>query len=224
MDVELKIAMNPALYLRNPEVSVLGAKIVKEGIGLIHEIGFEDFTFRKLALRIKTTEASIYRYFENKHRLLTYIISWYWAWLEFQIRYHTNNLASSKEKIMVIIRLLALEDSSSTPYADTEKQKLHGIATVESSKSYFTNHVTEDNAARLFQPYKELTHTIGLIFLDYNSTYRYPHSLASTLIEVAHHQYYFQRHLPRLTDFGGKGSGPMLGFLEQLIFGPLDTK
>ena len=37
----------------------------------------EEFTFRKLAQKINTTEASVYRYFENKHRLLIYILAWY---------------------------------------------------------------------------------------------------------------------------------------------------
>jgi hypothetical protein len=32
-----------------------------------------------LKLAKDTTEAGIYRYFENKHLLLTYIISWYWV-------------------------------------------------------------------------------------------------------------------------------------------------
>ena len=51
--------MNPNLFVRDPETSELGKNIIKHGILMIHEIGFEDFTFKKLAQKIGTTEASI---------------------------------------------------------------------------------------------------------------------------------------------------------------------
>ncbi|MBL7759004.1 MAG: helix-turn-helix transcriptional regulator, partial [Chitinophagaceae bacterium] len=59
--------MNTKLFLRDPEQSVLGRSIIQHSINMIHKVGFEDFTFKKLAQEIGTTEASIYRYFENKH-------------------------------------------------------------------------------------------------------------------------------------------------------------
>ncbi|MGZ5010791.1 MAG: TetR/AcrR family transcriptional regulator, partial [Methylobacter sp.] len=65
--------MNDKLFLRDPEQSELGKKIILHSIQLIHKNGFEAFTFKKLAEAIGTTEAGIYRYFENKHRLLIYI-------------------------------------------------------------------------------------------------------------------------------------------------------
>jgi AcrR family transcriptional regulator len=43
---------------------------VKNGLILINKIGFEEFTFKKLSIEISTTEASIYRYFENKHQII----------------------------------------------------------------------------------------------------------------------------------------------------------
>jgi AcrR family transcriptional regulator len=84
--------MNEALFLRNPESSELGKKIIKHSIELIDKSGFESFTFKKLAEEIQSTEAGIYRYFENKHKILLYLTAWYWAWLEFQISYQTNNM------------------------------------------------------------------------------------------------------------------------------------
>jgi AcrR family transcriptional regulator len=72
MDIQLQIKMNEKLFLRNPEQSELGKKIIMHSIQLIHEQGFEAFTFKKLAKAIGSTEAGIYRYFENKHRLLIY--------------------------------------------------------------------------------------------------------------------------------------------------------
>ena len=89
MEVSLQIKMNEALYLRNPENSELGKGILKFSIQMINEIGFEAFTFKKLAKEIASTEAGIYRYFENKHRLLVYLTAWYWSWLEYQILFQT---------------------------------------------------------------------------------------------------------------------------------------
>ena len=71
---------------------------------MINKNGFEDFTFKKLAKVIGTSEAGIYRYFENKHRLLIYLAAWYWNWLEFQVNYQTHNIEDPKQKLKIIIR------------------------------------------------------------------------------------------------------------------------
>ena len=92
MKLQLEIKMNEALFLRNPQSTELGKNILKHGVQLIYKAGFETFTFKKLAEDIGTTEAGIYRYFENKHKLLVYLTAWYWGWLEFQISFHTNNI------------------------------------------------------------------------------------------------------------------------------------
>jgi hypothetical protein len=44
----LKIQVNNKIYVKDPETSVLGKKIIEKSILLIHEIGFEEFTFKKL--------------------------------------------------------------------------------------------------------------------------------------------------------------------------------
>ncbi len=223
MELQLQIKMNPALFLRDPESSELGRKIITAGIRLIQEIGFEDFTFKKLATEIGTTEASVYRYFENKHRLLTYITTWFWTWMEYQVIFHTNNLRSAEEKIEVVINLLTLQNTDAMPFPGIDKKMLHSIAIAEGDKAFLTHHVTADNEAQMFKPYKDLCHRIAEIFLAYKPGYPFPHSLASTLVETAHHQYYFKDNLPRLTDFGGKkGMQPLIDFLTHLVFSALD--
>ena len=76
----IKIQVNENLYNKDPETSELGKKIIENSIKLIHEIGVEAFTFKKLGKEIQSNESSIYRYFENKHKLLLYLTSWYWSW------------------------------------------------------------------------------------------------------------------------------------------------
>ena len=219
MKLAVQIQMNETLYVRNPEQSDLGKNIIKHSIQLIHKYGFESFTFKKLAQDIGTTEAGIYRYFENKHKLLVYIISWYWGWLEFQIVYQTKNIKDSKEKLKQVITLLAtnVEDDIMTSHVD--ESLLHQILIAEGSKSYLTKHVGEDNKLHYFKPYKDLCNTIGEIILECNANYKYPHSLASTIIEVAHLQNFFMQNLPALTDFGkNKQEDQIILFLNNLVF------
>jgi AcrR family transcriptional regulator len=224
MEVQLQIKMNPKLYLRDPETSELGKNIVRNGIEMICELGFEEFTFKKLATKVGTTEASIYRYFENKHRLLTYITTWFWTWLEYQLIFHTNNINDSKQKIDTVIKLLTFQEKDEFAMEHINKQVLHKIIISEGDKSYLTKHVTEDNKAMLFKPYKDLCHRIAEFFLDYAPGYTYPHSLASTLIETAHRQIYFKDHLPRLTDFGNvKDTNMLVNYLSHLVYSALDA-
>ncbi|HRI33986.1 MAG TPA: TetR/AcrR family transcriptional regulator [Saprospiraceae bacterium] len=85
--------------MRNPEDTELGRDLLKYSIVLIHRMGIEAFTFKKLADEIGTTEASVYRYFENKHLLLVYLVSWYWTWLEYQIIIQTNNIKQPRQRL-----------------------------------------------------------------------------------------------------------------------------
>ena len=222
MELQLQIKMNPKLYLRDPEQSPLGRNIIQHSIRMIHKIGFEDFTFKKLAAEIGTTEASIYRYFENKHKLLTYIIAWFWTWLEYQLLFHTNNVRSPKEKIMVVIKILAFQLPDQFTFDHIDRNQLYQIAITEGSKSYLTKHVTQDNKDRFFKPYKDLCGRIAEIFKEYNTSYKYPRSLSSTLLEMAHYQFFFKKHLPSLTDFADeKNESGVVQFLQHLVFSSL---
>ena len=95
----VRITINDKLYLKDPESSNLGKRIVEESILMINDIGFESFTFKKLGQKIGSNESSIYRYFENKHKLLLYLASWYWGWLEYQLVFATNNIPDASTKL-----------------------------------------------------------------------------------------------------------------------------
>lgn len=225
MKLKLQIEMNDALYLRNPEGTELGKKIIKYSIELIHKNGFESFTFKKLAEEINTTEAGVYRYFENKHKLLVYLAAWYWSWISYQIKYHTNNITDAEQKLKRVIKLLAkaVEDDEKTNYVD--ESRLHEIIISEGSKAYLTKQVEEDNKQQFFKPYKDLCANIGEIISAYNPKYKYPKSLASTIVEMAHFQNFFMYHLPSLTDFGmKKEENEIIDYLNDLVFSSLDRK
>ena len=219
MKLQLQIKMNEALFLRNPESSELGKNILKHSVQLIYKMGFEAFTFKKLAEDIGTTEAGIYRYFENKHNLLVYLTAWYWGWLEFQISFHTNNIKDPVIKLKRVIKLLAtaVEDDEQTSYIN--ESLLHQIIIAEGSKAYLTKQVGEDNKQQFFKPYKDLCAVIGNVILECSPKYKYPKSLASTIIEMAHFQNFFMNNLPSLTDFGNKKEeSEIIEFLNDLVF------
>lgn len=219
MELALQIRMNEKLYLRDPESTELGRNILRHSVKMIYERGFEEFTFKKLALKIGTTEASIYRYFENKHRLLIYIITWYWSSLEYKVIFYTQNLTSPESKLIRIIDLLSapVTEEFDTGYMD--QKQVYEIIVWEGSKAYLTRHVSSDNKNRLFKPYKDLCNRISTIIAAYNPRYKYPRSLSSTLLEMAHYQRFFMYNLPSLTDFGeDKNESRLRGFLQELVF------
>lgn len=85
MELQFNSTINEGLYLKNPQSTPVGKAIIRESILMMADLGNEHFTFKKLANRINTTEATVYRYFENKHLLLLYVINLYWLLIEFQI-------------------------------------------------------------------------------------------------------------------------------------------
>lgn len=222
MDFNISFNFNESIFLRDPERSELGKKIVKQSIELIHLIGFEAFSFKKLAVEVNTTEASIYRYFENKHRLLLYIINWYWYYLDFYIEYKIQNINDNKQKINTIIQILTHELPESSSNLEYNKKILNQIIISESSKVYLIKEVEEINKNEVYKPYKDLIAKIAMIITQYNGKYAFPKSLSSTIIEASHNQQYFCQHLPRLTDVTEKNKNEFTSlFLTDLVFSVL---
>ncbi len=215
--------MNDKLFLRNPEESVLGKKIVKQGLDLINKMGFEDFTFKKLAIEINTTEASVYRYFENKHKLLVYLITWYWSFLEYKVVFSINNMIDTESKLKTIIKIITEEPVNGNASTDfISELEGYKLVILEGSKSYLTRRVNKDNKDRLFKPYKDLCERFSSIIKEYNPKYKFPHSLASTILEMAHSQKFFKQNLPSLTDFPKEQNDKkVIVFLESLLFSSL---
>ena len=224
MDHSLSFKVNEKIYLRDPEGTELGKKIVRNAIDLIYRLGFEHFTFKKLAKETNTTEATIYRYFENKHRLLLYILNWYWSYLEFLVVFQLPSLVDSNAKLIRLIELLTHPLPESEGQTDYNKNYLHQIVISESSKVYLVKEVKEINENAVFKPYKDLCARISEIIQSHNPTYAYPHSLSSTLIETAHSQLFFSQHLPKLTDADKENKTAFVErYLTDLLFKSLQA-
>ena len=204
MAVSIQITVNSDLFQRDPQETKLGKKIIEHSIGLIDEIGLESFTFKKLADRIGSTEASIYRYFENKHLLLVYLLSWYWEWMKFRIDFNTMNINDPKEKLKIIIKTAVDSIRLSTPAEYIDRDALHRIVLSEGTKAYHIKEVDEENKKGYFLTYKSLSKKIAGIILEANPKFPYPNALASTLLEMSNNHIFFAQHLPSLTDVNCK--------------------
>ncbi len=196
----ISLTIEENYYLRDPQHTDLGLKIIGQSIKMIDELGFEQFTFKKLAKAISSTEASIYRYFENKHKLLMYLIAWYWKWLEYLIDYRTNNIEDAERKLSIALRTISEEVTFDPTFANIDEAALHRIVVSESNKTYLTKHVDEDNKEGLFRGYKDLCRFVADIIKEYNPGFPYPHALISTALETSHQQQFFALHLPSLTE------------------------
>ncbi len=196
----IKFSLNDSLYSRDPQDTELGQRILKYSIILIDEIGLENFTFKKLAAEIESTEASMYRYFDNKHQLLLFLTSWYWQWVQYLISIHTLNVEDPKRRLQIIIKSIinATSENALTEYIN--ENLLHNIIINEGSKAYHTHDVDEENKHGIFSSYKELAEVIAQAILGINPKFPYPHSLASNMLEMANNQVYFAQHLPKLTN------------------------
>lgn len=219
MEFQVTFNVNEKVYVKNPESSEIGRNIIKTGIDLICQLGFEHFTFKKLAAEMETTEATIYRYFENKHRLLLYILNWYWSYLEFLVVFKLQNVKDTKVQLKTIVHLLTHELPDTTGRLDYNKKNLNRIVIAESSKAYLVKEVGEINKDQVFKPYKDLCAKIAEVIHAHCPSYKYPRSLASTMVETAHNQQFFNAHLPRLTDATQKDQSEYTAkFLEDFVF------
>ena len=215
----VNISVNSELFLKNPESSELGKKIVGQGILLIDDIGFEKFTFKKLGVQIKSNESSIYRYFENKHKFLVYITNWFWGWKEFQLTMSTYGISDSNEKLLKAIEVITHPVVQDFRFQHINEVALNHIIINESSKSYLTKEVETDNKEGYFSIYKRLVTRISEMISEVSSDYEYPLSLSSMVLDGALHQHFLKDHIQSITDCSEKKS--VSNYFKDLVINTL---
>lgn len=202
----LKIQVNDKIYVKDPETSVLGKKIIQESINLIDETGFEDFTFRKLGERIGSNESSIYRYFDSKHKLMLYLSSLYWGWIEYKLVFATTNISDTREKLRKAVTVVTekiIDDTSTVLYNESILNK---IVIVEFSKNLLTKGVDLENKEGFFLVYKRVINRLIDIINEVNPEYSFAKSLASAVVEGALHQHFLKDHLKTITNCSSNDS------------------
>ena len=214
MALKLNFKLSEKLYLKDPQESEYGKRLLTNAIELLDELGFESFTFKKLGTKMESSEVSIYRYFENKHLLLLYLNSWYCEWVAYQIDMRTMNISDSREKLKIAIHCMihANLESKLTDYIN--ESLLFQVIMKESSKTYHISEVDTENKYGLFLPYKELIGKLAVIIEEMNPKFKYSKSLASTLYEMVNNQIFYAEHLPKLTSLSKKDT---LAKLEKMV-------
>lgn len=196
----LKIQVNEKIYVKDPETSALGKKIVEQSILLIDEIGFDNFTFKKLGEKIGSNESSIYRYFENKHKLLVYLSSWYWSWMEYKLVFATTNILDPKEKLKKAITLVTEKVINDGKTEHINESILNKIIIAEFTKTLHTKEVDQENKEGFFLIYKRVINRIVEMVNEVNPEYPFAKSLISTIVAGSLHQHFLTEHLKTITN------------------------
>lgn len=206
------------IALRNPQATQLGQRIIEGSILLINELGFEQFTFKKLALSVGTTEASVYRYFASKQKLLLYLINWYWGRLECRLLLQTQG-GDPKERLTKALELLLVPQASSLSF--TNEKRLQRIVIHEASKVFLTKAVDADHQTGFHRIYSQIVHYISDLVRAYHPKCKYPEMLVTTLLEGSLQQRFFGQHLPEVTN-ASEQEDAVAVFYTQLFFSYLD--
>ena len=216
----LAFKLNEHLYLRDPQSTPLGQRIISKGVEMIDRLGFEQFTFKKLAEEVDSTEASIYRYFENKQRLLQYLVAWYWSWIDYRLDLFTMGHTDPVEKLRACLRVLAEEKRFEPSFEFVNEEALHRIVVGELDKTYLTKSVDEDNKEGVFGGFKLVCRRLSDLLREINPHIEYPRALVSTLLLASKQQLFFAQHLPTLTEIQDDGNphDGLYRFFEQTVF------
>jgi AcrR family transcriptional regulator len=194
------ISVNDKLYVKNPETTDLGKKIIEQSILLIDEIGFENFTFKKLGEKINSNESSIYRYFESKHKLMLYLSSWYWGWIEYRLVFATTNVDNPIDRLKKGIAIVTEKVQDDTTTLHINEASLNKIIIQEFTKTLLTKEVDEENKEGFFLVYKRVINRIIEMIGEVNPNYAFAKSLASSIVEGALHQHFLKDHLKTITN------------------------
>ena len=218
---EIRFNVPAKIYLKDPESSNLGRRIIEHSILLIEEIGFEAFTFKKLGERIGSNESSVYRYFESKHNLLLYLSSWYWSWKEHMLVLETYNMTKPEEILKKAIEVLTETVKEDSNFTHVNEVILNNIIINENPKSFLTKEVDQENEEGYFVVYKRIITRMTEMISAVNSAYPYPTSLASTIIEGGLHQHFLKSHFRSITDCNKKTT--VASFFIHLTFQALTS-
>lgn len=218
----LKIGVNEKLYIKDPESSTLGKNIVEQSILMIDEMGFDNFTFKKLGVKINSNESSIYRYFENKHKLLLYLATWYWGWVEYRMVFATNGISDPVKKLEKAVEILTQNVEEDSSISHVNEVVLNRLVINEYSKSYLVKEVNQENKDGYFVVYKRLVNRLSDMISAVDEKYPYPISLASNVLEGSLHQYFLKEHFPKLTNCNETVTPTK--FFTDLIFRTLNQK
>jgi len=198
--IRITIKVNPKTFLRDPAETELGRKIIKHGIELLSETGFQCFNFKQLAKAMDSTEASVYRYFENKHFLLVYLTSWYWDYLDYLIMINTRNITDPKDRLRLAVKTMVEGSTEASPVDYINQKKLHKIVVEQSTKVFHNRKVEDNDKCGLFKNFTNLNNNIAALISACNADFKYPRALATNVLKLAIDHTYYAEHMCAITE------------------------
>jgi AcrR family transcriptional regulator len=202
------------IALRNPQATSLGKRLIENSIILFDELGFEQFTFKKLAQAAATTEASVYRYFSSKQKLLLYLVNWYWGRLECRLLLEAQ-AGDSKERLVTALAIIINPNSADLSTAN--ERRLQRIVIHEAPKVLLTKAVDNDHQTGYHQTYADVVNFLAKLILDYQPNCNYTQMLVTTILEGSLQQRFFAQHLPEVTNCSEQEDAVYV-FYKQLLF------
>lgn len=197
----IKLKIHDSLFLKDPEGTELGQKILTASIDLLYSVGFEQITFRKVARSISSTEASVYRYFENKTQLLAYLLSWYLNWLEYRIDQNRERSDNPVEQLMDAIRIITSQIEDDPQFGHISESKLMEIMIHEGNKVLFGRIKDQKKYYGVLLSFHSLLERFEQMILAVNPQYRSPKNLSNMILLTANNLQFFRYHVSPYTEF-----------------------
>lgn len=202
--MQMNVQVTEPVYLKDPQGTDLGRRIIGQSVLMIDELGLEKFTFGKLATALGTAESSIYRYFDGKHRLLIYLVGWYWSWREYKLVFDTANISDDELRLERAIRSITAPVTEQGSFSYLDLRALYRIAVSESAKAYLTKEVDQEHKEGFFGGFKRLCDRLRDMVLQVAPKHPYPALLASNVVDGSMIQRFFADHIPSVTDKGAR--------------------
>ena len=133
----------------------------------------------------------------------------------------TNSIKDPKERLEKAIKIVTTSIEEDLNYSHINEEILGRIVINESSKSFLTKEVDDENKEGYFVIYKRMVNRLEVMIAAYAPTYGYASSLASTILEGSLHQYFLINHFPTLTSCSAVNKPS--SFITDLVFKTLNA-
>lgn len=213
MSVHIDIDISKNLSIKDPFSSDLGKKIVLNGLSLINHYGFEDFNFKKLAVACSTTEASVYRYFNNKVQLLAFLTAYYWNWTEYLTELYCQTAKSPKSKLNALINIICNHEINPESINGIQYSDLHQLINSEWQKLIYNKETKMIPANAAFEDYKRYKKMVSVILTDLNKNIKEPQAIITTLIIAANTQLFFSKKFQSLSSINQPTKAKIVQFI-----------
>ncbi|MBL7812132.1 MAG: TetR/AcrR family transcriptional regulator [Bacteroidetes bacterium] len=210
---QVRVSLPPVLYIKNPQETALGQSLLEHAAACISRDGLEEFNFRKLAQAAGCTEATVYRYFENKHKLVLLLMNLFWGYVDFQIQQRIRFEPKAEAALNACLNELGnlqLHEIHNPHFAEL----LVHLAAREGVKMHLGKDIHAETQDGSLTHYLRLLQTVeDLLRLNHVS---YPRALAGLLLDSALQQHFYRHNEPLLTDSACEEEG-CVQFLQSLI-------